>query len=215
MRTRTLLTTLAIGTIALTPLGARAQDGPAGGGALTSASVFPRGFGLQLGAGVTGFSRKATRDLFGTGGYWDARAVVGSRSFVGAELAYVGSVRGASGAGLGDEATLSGDGVEAAVRANLPLRAGGVRVEPFAFGGVGKTLFQVVSEVPGAGIKDRAGALTVPFGAGISASQDYFIIDARFTYRRVFDDEMVPLAGGRGHADLQSWAAGLTVGFEI
>jgi hypothetical protein len=70
--------------------------------------------------------------------------------------------------------------------------------------------------LPGAaGIKDHVDALTVPFGAGISAAQDYLIIDARFTYRRVFDDQMVPLSGGADHADLQSWAVGLTVGFEI
>ena len=85
--------------------------------------VVPRGFGFQVGGGVTGFSRKETRDSFGTGGYWDARALIGSRSFLGAELAYVGSARDATASGLTGRATLLGNGAEATVRVNLSIEA--------------------------------------------------------------------------------------------
>ncbi len=45
---------------------------------------------------------------------------------------------------------------------------------------------------------------------------DHVTVDARFAYRPVFDDKLVPLTGGqRDHEDLQNWSAGLTVGDEL
>src|SRR6187431_2484717 len=67
---------------------------------LATTPIVPTGVAFQVGGGVTGFSRQATRDTFGTGGYWDARAILGSRSFLGVELAYVGSARDATANGL-------------------------------------------------------------------------------------------------------------------
>jgi hypothetical protein len=190
---------------------------PAVSASLASVPVVPRGFGFQVGGGVTGFSRKETRDSFGTGGYWDARALIGSRSFLGAELAYVGSAREASAGGLAGSAALLGNGAEAAVRVNLPIEANRLLVEPFLFGGVGWTYYQVVNEDGNSSnIKDHANALSIPFGAGVSTSFNHFMIDARFTYRSVFDDDLVRVTSSeRQHADLQNWSAGLTVGYEL
>jgi hypothetical protein len=166
---------------------------------------------------VTGFSRQATRDTFGTGGYWDARAIVGNRSFLGAELAYVGSARDATAGGLMGNAGLIGDGAELAVRVNLPIERERLLLEPFVFGGAGWTYYQVVNEDSNASnVKDHANALSIPFGAGFSAGYDHFTLDARFTYRPVFDDKLVRLTSGdRDHEDLQNWSAGLTVGYEL
>jgi hypothetical protein len=45
---------------------------------------------------------------------------------------------------------------------------------------------------------------------------NHLLVDARFTYRAVFDDKLVPMTGGdRDHADLQNWSAGLTVGYQL
>jgi hypothetical protein len=193
---------------------ARGPDAAGLAGARTP--IAPTGFGVQLGGGVTGFSRQETRDRFGTGGYWDVRAVLGQRSYLGAELAYVGSARGATAPGLADDAALIANGAEAAVRANLPLAVGQLQLAPFVFGGVGWSYYQMVNQGSNASIKDHVNALTVPFGTGISASYAGVVLDARFTYRPVFDDKLVPLStGDRDHADLQNWAAGLTLGFEI
>jgi len=183
---------------------------------LATVPVVPTGFAFQLGGGVTGFSRQETRNTFGTGGYWDARAILGSRSFLGAELAYVGSARDATASGLTGGALL-GNGAEAAVRVNLPIEQQRLLVEPFLFGGVGWTYYQVVNaDSNSSNIKGHANALSIPFGAGVSASYDHFTVDARFTYRPVFDDKLVPLTGGdRDHEDLQNWSAGLTVGYEL
>jgi hypothetical protein len=183
---------------------------------LATMPVVPTGFAFQLGGGVTGFSREETRNTFGTGGYWDARAILGSRSFLGAELAYIGSARDATASGLTGGALL-GDGAEAAVRVNLPIEQQRLLIEPFVFGGVGWTYYQIVNETSNtSNVKDHANALSIPFGAGVSAAYNHFTVDARFTYRAVFDDKLVPLTGGdRDHEDLQNWSAGLTVGYEL
>jgi hypothetical protein len=183
-------------------------------GSLATVPVAPTGLAFQLGGGVTAFSRQDARDRFGTGGYWDLRAILGTESFIGAELAYIGSARAANGAGLASDASLLGDGAEAAVRANLPLHAGALRVEPFLFGGAGWTYYNLVhGNANTVGIKQNANAFVIPFGAGVSLAYQHFTVDARFTYRSVFDDDLVKTGSDR--MDLQNWAAGLTVGYQL
>jgi len=194
----------------------KGQNEPSVSGGLSSVPVAPTGVGVQLGGGVTGFSQKDVRDRFGTGGYWDVRAVLGTESFIGAEVAYVGSSRAATASGLtGNNPALLGNGAEAVARANLPLRAGDVRLTPYLFGGAGWTYYQLIkNDANSSAIKDHANALVIPFGAGLSASYDHFLIDARFTYRGVFDDKLVA-AGNNDSLDLQNWSAGLTVGYQL
>ena len=54
----------------------------------------------------------------------------------------------------------------------------------------------------------------IPFGTGVSAEYRHFTADARFTYRAVFGDTLVPTTNG-DHLDLQNWSAGLTLGYEL
>ena len=220
MKASTVRTSLILaGLFAAAPALAQEESNPtpAVSRSLASVPVVPTGLAFQVGGGVTGFSRQTTRDTFGTGGYWDARAIVGNRSFLGAELAYVGSARGATAGGLQGNAGLLGDGAELAVRVNLPIERERLLIEPFVFGGAGWTYYQIVNEDGNASnVKDHANALSIPFGAGLSAGYDHFIVDARFTYRPVFDDKLVRLTtGDRDHEDLQNWSAGLTVGYEL
>ena len=184
-------------------------------GVLAAVPLAPTGLALQLGGGVTGFTRQGARDDFGTGGYWDARAILGSRSFLGAELAYVGSAREVNQPGVADTGALLGNGAEAVARVNLPLTAGSVQITPFVFGGAGWTYYQIVNRDSNtSSMKDNAHAFIVPFGAGASLTYDHFLIDARFTYRAVFDDKLVPTGNG-DHQDLQNWAAGLMLGYQL
>jgi hypothetical protein len=205
-----------VGALALVSAPALAQDASQAeirhGTRAGAVSVAPEGLGLQLGGGVTGFSRQATRDELGTGGYWDARVVYGTRSYLGAELGYVGSARYSRSSG-GPQ--LLGNGAEAALRANLPIQAGSVRLTPFLFGGVGWTYYSSINDDINWGNRDGH-ALAIPFGAGLGAAFNGFTIDARFTYRSVFDDDLVRNQQGASHfADLQNWSAGLTLGYEI
>jgi hypothetical protein len=213
MRVKTILTASALAGLLSVP--AFAQTGGNVSRRLSEVPVTPTGFGLQLGGGVTGFSRQEARDRFGTGGYWDLRAVLGTDSILGAELAYVGSARDATASGLTGNAALLGNGAEAVARVNLPLSAGTLRVEPFLFGGAGWTYYSIVnSDANTSNIKDNANAFVIPFGAGLSAAYDHFLFDARFTYRAVFDDKLVAM-GNDDSLDLQNWAVGLTLGYEL
>ena len=221
MKTRTMIGSLILAAGVAAP--ALAQSTSSGDGSseqvvsrsLSSVPVAPTGFGVQLGGGVTGFTRQGARDQFGTGGYWDVRAVLGADSFIGAELAYVGSARDISAPGVTDKAALLGNGAEAAIRGNLPLSVGALRVEPFVFGGVGWTYYNIANnDANTSDIKDHANALTIPFGAGVGLQYAHFMVDARFTYRAVFDDKLVQTPGSDS-LDLQNWSGGLTVGYEL
>jgi hypothetical protein len=216
MKTRTILAGTALATALAGPAFAQSnQHEPAVSGSLSSVPVAPTGLGLQLGGGVTGFSRQDARDRFSTGGYWDVRALLGTDSFIGAELAYVGSTRGASASDLTGKPALLGNGAEAVARANLPLRAGSGRVTPYLFGGVGWTYYQLINNDSNSSqIKDHANAFVIPFGAGISTTYEHVLVDARFTYRGVFDDKLVRTASNDS-LDLQNWSVGLTVGYQL
>ena len=221
MKTRTMIGALILSASVAVPALAQGNSSGDGSGepvvsrSLSAVPVAPAGFGLQVGGGVTGFTRQGARDQFGTGGYWDVRAILGADSFIGAELAYVGSAREIDAAGVTGKAALVGNGAEATVRGNLPLSVGALRVEPFVFGGVGWTYYDVANaDANTSAIKDHANALTIPFGAGVGLHYAHFIVDARFTYRAVFDDKLVP-TGGSDSLDLQNWSGGLTLGYEL
>jgi hypothetical protein len=217
MKTRTLTGTLVLAALVAAPALAQTNGNgtPTVEGSLSTVPVAPTGLGLQLGGGVTGFSRQGARDRFGTGGYWDVRATLGTDSFIGAELAYVGSARDINATGVTGNAALLGNGAEAVARGNLPLRAGALKVTPFVFGGVGWTYYNIVnSDSNTSSIKDHANALTIPFGAGVGLSYAHLLVDARFTYRAVFDDKLVPTTGSDSQ-DLQNWSGGLTIGYEL
>jgi hypothetical protein len=226
MKTRTVIGTsfffLSLATLAAASAQAQAiqkgegQGEPRVSGSLSKVPVAPTGLGLQLGGGVTAFTRQDARDRFGTGGYWDLRAVLGTDSFIGAELAYVGSARAVDASGVTGNAALLGNGAEAVARANLPLSSGALRVTPFVFGGVGWTYYNIVnSDANTSGIKDHANALAIPFGAGVGLTYAHVNIDARFTYRAVFDDNLVPTGSNNDSLDLQNWSGGLTLGYEL
>jgi hypothetical protein len=186
------------------------------GGAVVAAPVLPRGFAIQAGGGVTGYSKQDARDLFGTGGYWDVRAIFGTDSFLGAEVAYVGSSRSVAAPGLvGSNMALMGNGAEANLRANLPLNVGPLGIEPYVFGGVGWTHYNVINaDANSSLIQDHTDAGVVPFGAGFSVAYDQLMLDARFTYRSMFSNKLVA-TGTNDHLDMQNWSAGMTVGYRF
>jgi hypothetical protein len=175
----------------------------------------PMGTSFQVGGGVTNFASQRTRDLTSLGGYWDARAVVGTRTALGLELAYVGNASGLTAPGLDPGAVLIGNGVEADLRLQAPLlSSGGTLVEPFLFGGVGWVYYSVRNDGFNHSIvKEHDNVATVPFGGGLALGRRGFMLDLRFTYRQTFNEDLFP--GASGKADLQNWAAGAMLGFEL
>ena len=177
--------------------------------------VVPTGVALMIGGGVTSFSERGAHDRFDRGGFWDLRAVWGIGSFIGTELAYVGSSRAAKARGVGRRPALMNDGAEATLRANLPIPLGQLRLEPYGFGGFGWSYYWVAQSDPSiVRMKDHANAFVIPFGGGLSVAYRYVVVEARFTYRSVFHDHILQAPGSAG-LGLENWSLGMLFGYQI
>ncbi len=172
------------------------------------------GLGVEatIGAGAMGFIDQAARSVTGTGVTWDARLMFGSRLPIAVEGAYVGSVQNIDALGLSSDSLLLGNGVEGTLRINLTQ----MRVQPYLFGGIGWTHYQLNNTATNTSsvlAKDDIG--TVPMGAGVSARLGRaFILDVRGTYRATFDDDMMRAQTSQDNT-LQSWSASARMGFEF
>ncbi len=182
-------------------------------GALLAVAPGPAGAQAQgrsggyflVGGGVTDFIKSDVKDRFHTGGTWDARFGVGNGSFLGAEASYVGSYRTSVGSGP----KLLMNGAEAVIRLQYPMETASWIVEPFAFGGIGWSYVSLQSAPAGTANNDNIGV--VPFGAGITFGAGGLLLDARFTYRTTFNDDL-PIGLG-GSKDLRSWDVTGNVGW--
>lgn len=204
MRAVKMLTTLAAATV----LAAAPTPGSAAGGDEPRGLLTGLGEYFLVGGGVTDFSDGGLRDRLDTGGSWDARAGIGSRFYVGGEVAYVGSLRSFK----GSDTDLTTHGAEAIVRLQYPYTTSGWLLEPFAFGGIGWSHLSL-RKAP-AGVKDSEDIGVVPFGAGVTVGYRRLLLDARFTYRSTFNDE-VALAPGGTSSDLSNWTVGASIGVEF
>jgi hypothetical protein len=171
----------------------------------------PVGMAFLVGGGFQDFSNGTLRNMTGDGGYWNARVLSGTRQIIGVEAAYVGDARSISGLGLSSDARLMSNGLEGALRLNLPLAQGPSLLEPFAFVGLGWAHYQVSGNNAAiSGIASSDDVMTVPFGAGLELAYRGFMADARFTYRRTYDNNLL----GPGGGNLSNWGVGGLIGFE-
>jgi hypothetical protein len=173
------------------------------------------GIAATVGAGAIGFIDEAARNATQTGAAWDARLMFGSRMPIALEGAYVGSIQNIEALGLGGSSLLLGNGVEGTLRVNL-TRA---RVQPYLFGGIGWTRYQLTNaQTNTSSLLDSDDVGTVPLGGGLSARLGPgFILDIRGTYRATFGGDMfqgVALNTNTSNA-MQTWSASGRVGFEF
>ncbi len=204
MRERTLCGLLACALAAVAPVAATAQP-------TTSPRELwtPYGEYFLVGGGVTDFVDSSIKNLVNSGGTWDVRLGIGSRFFVGGEVAYVGSARSAGDLGT----NLATHGVEAVLRLQYPMEADGWLFTPFAFGGGGWTHFHL-SHPRGLTLQDHDDVAVVPAGAGVTLGHNHVLFDTRFTYRQTFGENLI--RGGDGSAaSLKSWAIVASVGYEF
>jgi hypothetical protein len=168
------------------------------------------GTGVLLGGGVwKAFKRSPEWDT-GLGGSWDLRVLAGTRRILAVEVAYVGSASDVRGPAIDDDVFLLRNGVEGGLRLNGPVVRGSGMIAPFACAGLGWNRYNLVNaggDITAVGNRDDV--LTVPVGGGISLAFRTLLVEARFTYRPVFGDE---LFGGAG---MQTWNVGLAVGGEF
>jgi opacity protein-like surface antigen len=157
----------------------------------------PREIAVSGGGGVANYVGGAMRADSDTGAAWDARVTVGTRSILAVEAGYVGSVNRVDGAV--NDGHISSHGVDGDLRIQLPYR-----VQPYVFGGVGYNRMHLNSEgmsdpFLAASFRRDDNQLAVPAGGGVSAylgRHRHATLDARFTYRALFDNEFNRIDNG-------------------
>jgi hypothetical protein len=175
------------------------------------------GFGVSVqgGGGVTAFMGSNENSLTDIGGSWDVRAVLGTRTIPAFEAAYVGSARAINGGTLNGDG-LVGNGLEANFRLNAPFLEKQTLIEPFAFVGLGWSRYNLTGIAGNQVVVSRWNDVgVVPMGAGLAVAYRGFLAEARFTYRPAFGDDDLVLSSDGSRFGLDTWNAGLMVGFEF
>jgi hypothetical protein len=174
--------------------------------------IYRVGAGVLLGGGYEDFTNNDLQAQTGGGGSWTARLVAGTRQFVGLEAAYVGAARNINTLGLSDNSNLVSNGVEGALRVNVPITRGISLIEPFGFIGVGWNHYNVTnSAVNTSDLNDRDDVLTMPYGGGLAFGYGMFMADARFTYRQSYMNDLLRTTDGK----LNTWGLSGQVGVEF
>src|SRR5262249_26803344 len=140
------------------------------------------GGGFMVGGGFEDFTNSNLRSMTGAGGSWTARAVAGTRQYIGAEAAYIGAARSVEALGVSTNALLVSNGLEGNLRANLPIVMRRAQLlEPFGFVGLGWQHYQVTNtNVNTSDLAGKDNVMAVPVGAGLEYAIGRFMADARF-----------------------------------
>jgi hypothetical protein len=179
-------------------------------GRVYRSSLAPHGGGLFVGGGFEDFTSDDLRNMTGSGGYWSARIVGGMRRIVGLEAAYVGSARNIDTLGLDRNARLISNGAEGAVRLNIPIVSWNQMslIEPFGFIGLGWSHYNVTNtNINMSDVASSDDVMTMPLGGGLTFGHGPVMADARFTYRKIYNNDLVT---GRS---LDTWGIGGQIGF--
>jgi opacity protein-like surface antigen len=164
----------------------------------------------MLGGGVMNFTGASARSVTQAGGAWDLRLGWGTRRLLGMEAAYIGSLNKMSAAGLDPDAMLLGTGVEGALRLNIPVAYRTSMIEPFGLAGLGWTRFDLINEdFNASAVNEKDHILTVPVGAGVAIAVNGLMIDARYTYRFAYRENLI------GNTNLDNWIVSANIGSEF
>lgn len=173
------------------------------------------GMAVEVGGGVQDFARGQLADVTTTGGAWAVRLLIGTRWYLGGEVAYVGSANPMSFAGIDTSAKLIGSGLEGALRLQLPIAMSDVSlIKPYLLGGVGWHRYDLVS---GSDVIDRltpgTNGLAVPLGGGLLFVHRRLLFDLRGAYRLGFYNN--PVRSDESSAGTDNWSVTAHVGVEF
>jgi len=184
--------------------------------------ITPFGMSLSVGGGVANFFDQDARDITGPAGTWEARLTLGTRSPLAVEAAYVGSAQNVQALGLDRSAYLLGTSFEGDARLNFTTMA----VQPYIFGGIGYTQFNVENaDFNTSSVDDVEHMGHIPVGAGLGWQYGGLLLDVRGTLRAAFNDGLKregevssPIPDENpsdGRAELDTWNVTGRVGFEF
>lgn len=166
----------------------------------------PFGMSIMVGGGITDFTGETARDFTNLAGAWNARLTLGTRTFLGIELAYVGSSQDVEALGLDDSGFLLANGFEGIVKVNLLPGMW----QPYVFGGAGWTRYTISNDdFNTSALEDSDNVATFPVGGGVGFRYEGLVVDARGTFKPTADDELF------GDGAMHTWGANLNVGWEF
>lgn len=170
------------------------------------------GASLSVGGGVMGFTDDAMRDFANVGGGWDARFVLGTRTDVAIEAAYTGGAVSVDALGLDDNAALISSGAEVLARVNFLKK----EWQPYIVAGLGWRHYSIVnSDQNTSSVQEGEDLGEVPLGAGVSYRYRGLVVDGRGLLRAAFKDDMIARRGAEEKANLHTWHAQITAGYEF
>jgi hypothetical protein len=168
------------------------------------------GVAVLVGGGFENFGHGDVRARLGGGGSWSARFVGGTRQYFGLEAAYVGAAHEVL--GVASSSALVSNGLEGALRLNLPIVSGRALVEPFGFVGLGWQHYALMNaDAETSELASADDVMTLPYGGGLDLAYGRLMVDARFTYRQTYRNDLLRAEGER----LDTWGVGGNVGVEF
>jgi hypothetical protein len=149
-------------------------------------------------------------------GSYDARLLIGTRSIIGVEAAYIGTAGNIDTLGLDNDALLVSNGAEGLLRLNI----GTYMIQPFIFGGAAWQRFDLVNEgVNTSSVSGSDDVFALPFGAGVSSylGSTGLTLDVRATYRATYSEDLLntDLANDDDGGDLDTWNISGRLGYEF
>jgi hypothetical protein len=176
------------------------------------------GFGMSVaaGGGVTNFTQSNVRDVTDIGGAWDFRLAFGTRRVLAVEGSYVGGANPVHSLGVqGNRTMLIRNGIEGALRVNLPLYLREVLLEPYFTTGIGWSGYRITNVTANTSSSvsaDEENTFSIPMAVGFALGRKGFIADVRCTARPTYGQTTFP---GAGNAALTNWDVGGMLGFEF
>jgi hypothetical protein len=169
------------------------------------------GLGFSAGGGVDDFASDTMRSTTGTGGGWDVRATIGTRSILAFEGSYIGSAQTIDALGLDNSAYLVGNGAQAALRLNFVAH---FPVQPFAYGGVAWRHYDITNNnFNTSDVANSDDVAEFPAGLGVSGYLMGLMADVRGEYRFATGEDLMPSRSNSGDATMDRWAVTGSLGF--
>lgn len=173
------------------------------------------GVAFVLGGGVEGFTNDSMRSSTKDGGNWDARAIFGTRDWVGFEAAYIGSAQSIDALGLDGDALLVGNGVQGNLRLNLTKDS---LVQPFAYAGAAWRRYSLQNQgLNTSAVRNSDDVLEIPMGVGLAYKFNGFMLDARGEFRAATGEDLMPsltdTTGDNTRAEMHRWGVNANIGY--
>ena len=168
------------------------------------------GVSFTAGGGVHSFVDENIKALAPLGASYSARLLVGTRSPLALEVAYIGSAQTLMAQDIPLEAFLLSNGVESNIRLNLGLKV----VQPYLYAGIAWKQYDLTAvEADTKYIRNTAELYEYPVGGGLALRNEGVVLDFRYAYR--FSGEQDLFRNVTDAVELNNWSATVSIGFEF